>query len=389
MSQTYLDHAATSPLRPEAKAAMLVAMEIGANPSSIHGSGRKARQVVERARAQVAALAAADPAHLVFTSGGAEANALAIESAARHQEIGALYVGASEHDCVIEGARAIAKDHHLPFGVLPLMANGQVDLTALESELKSGARNPDRGGRAFVALMLANNETGVIHPIKAAAALVLAHGSWLHVDAVQAAGKIVVNMADLGADSLTLSSHKLGGPQGAGALLYGPRATLRRQIHGGGQERGLRAGTENVPGISGFGAAAECALSCLDLSLQQALWRDEAEQILGAAGAKIIGKDAPRLPHLLSLAVEDWSSELQVMALDLAGFAVSAGSACSSGKVKASRVLEAMGLSNLAGGVLRVSGGWSSTHMDWISFARAWILAHDRVVARRTGRAAE
>ncbi|MBC6983255.1 cysteine desulfurase family protein [Caulobacter sp. 17J80-11] len=369
----YLDYNATAPIRPEAAEAVARALAIGGNPSSVHAAGRAARAAVEDARARVAALVAGDPANLVFLSGGTEANALAIDSAAQLADVSSLIVGATEHDAVIESARAAGK----PVEVLPVDTDGVADLDRLEALLKVAT------GRPFVALMLANNETGVIQPVAEAARLVREAGGWLHVDAVQAAGKIEVDFEALGADTLALSAHKLGGPHGVGALLYGERAVLSRRLHGGGQERGRRAGTENVAGIVGFGAAADAAVRDLPTVGAQAAWRDAVAARLKAAGAVVAGGGASRVAGTLCVAVPDWTSELQVIALDLAGVMVSAGAACSSGKVKPSRVLNAMGLEALAAGGLRASGGWASTEADWNAFADAWLAARERQVARK------
>jgi cysteine desulfurase len=236
--------------------------------------------------------------------------------------------------------------------------------------------------------MLANNETGVIQPVAEAAALVGAAEGWLHVDAIQAAGKIPVDSRAIGADTLSVSAHKLGGPQGVGALTFGPRATLSRRLHGGGQERGRRAGTENVPGISGFGAAAKAAREALEAVGAQSAWRDAAAARLKARGAVVLGEAAPRLPNTLCVADPGATAELQVMSLDLAGVMVSAGSACSSGKVKASHVLGAMGQGALADCAVRASGGWATTEDDWNRLAEAWLAAHERRSARRRAPAA-
>jgi cysteine desulfurase len=237
--------------------------------------------------------------------------------------------------------------------------------------------------------MLANNETGVIQPTREAAEILRPHEGWLHVDAVQAAGKIIIDGRGCGADSLALSAHKLGGPQGVGALTFGPRAVMSRRLHGGGQERGRRAGTENLPGIAGFGAAASTAMEDMAQMQAQAAWRDEAAAYLKAeAGIQIIGEGALRLPNTLCLAKAGFSADLQVMALDLAGVMVSTGSACSSGKVRPSPVLSAMGLETLAGSALRVSGGWATTPSDWTGFAQAWLIANQRHQSRRPATAA-
>jgi len=368
----YLDHNATAKVRPEAIAAITHVLTHVGNPSSIHAAGRAARAVMEQARADVAALIAAPASTLIFTSGGTEANALAIESAVA---AGAkrLIVSAIEHDSVQETARAVG----VAVETLPVDANGVADLAWLRERL---ARWDAADGKPFVALMLANNETGVIQPVAAASELVRAADGWLHVDAIQAVGKILVDSRALGADTLSVSAHKVGGPQGVGALTFGPRATMVRRQHGGGQERGRRGGTENLPGISGFGAAAKAAAA--GLAAQQAL-RDAAAARLQAMGAVVVGEAGPRLPNTLCIATPGWTSDLQVMGLDLAGVMVSAGSACSSGKVKASPVLAAMGLDDLAACAIRVSGGWDTTEQDWNRFADAWLEAHARHAARR------
>jgi cysteine desulfurase len=233
-----------------------------------------------------------------------------------------------------------------------------------------------------VALMLANNETGVIQPVAEAAALVHSANGWLHVDAVQAAGKIAINMMALGADTLALSAHKIGGPQGVGALVHAERAPLRPWLRGGGQERGLRAGTENVAGIAGFAAAAKAVLSDLQGCATQTAWRDQAAERLAAAGAIVVGEAALRLPNTLCIAAPGFTAQLQVMGLDLDGVMVSAGAACSSGRVKPSGVLTAMGLSDLADCAIRASSGWSTTEQDWNRFAEVWCAAYGRHIAR-------
>ena len=371
----YLDYNATAPVRPEAAAAVALALQAGGNPSSVHAAGRAARAHVEQAREEVAKLIAAPASTVVFTSGGTEANALAIESAVA---AGArrLLVSAIEHDSVLESAKASGAAVEL----IPAAEDGRVDLDWLKGRL---ADWDAADGRPFVAVMLANNETGVIQPVAEAAALIRDAEGWLHVDAIQAVGKIPVDSRGLGADTLSVSAHKLGGPQGVGALTFGPRATLSRRLHGGGQERGRRAGTENVPGISGFGAAAKAAREALDVADAQAAWRDAAAERLKAAGAVVLGEAAPRLPNTLCVADPGAASELQVMSLDLAGVMVSAGSACSSGKVKASHVLTAMGQGALADCAIRASGGWATTEEDWNRLAEAWLAAHERRSARR------
>jgi cysteine desulfurase len=367
----YLDYNATAPIRPEARDALLRALEAPANPSSVHAAGRAARDLVEKARGQVAALVGVPSGSVTFVSGGTEANALAIESA-KAAGFERIIVGATEHDAVVETAKVSG----LPVATWPVDNFGVADLVWLEAELA-------KPGRALVCLMLANNETGVIQPVAEASALVRAADGWLHVDAVQAAGKIAIDFSILGADTLALSAHKLGGPQGVGALVAGTHATLSRRQHGGGQERGRRAGTENVAGISAFGAAADAAIRDLASMTKLGHWRDALAERVKAEGAVVLGEGADRLPQTLCFAGEGFGSEIQVMNLDLAGVMASAGSACSSGKVKASRVVEAMGRPDLAPFALRVSGGWASTEDDWIKCGDAWLAAWKRIGARR------
>ncbi|PVM93000.1 cysteine desulfurase family protein [Caulobacter endophyticus] len=368
----YLDYNATAPIRPEAREAVLRAFEQAGNPSSVHAAGRAARDVVETARRQVGELVGVVAGSVTFVSGGTEANALAIESAVA-SGVKRLVVSAIEHDAVAETAAAASG---LPVAVLPVDTQGVADLSSLP-EMLAGE------DRTLVCLMLANNETGVIQPVAEASAIVRAADGLLHVDAVQAAGKIAIDFSALGADTLALSAHKIGGPQGVGALVAGTRANVVRRQHGGGQERGRRAGTENVAGISGFGAAAAAALRDLPQAADQGIWRDALAQRVRDAGGVVLGEGAGRLPQTLCLAAEGFASQVQVMNLDLAGVMVSAGSACSSGKVKASRVVEAMGRSDLAPFALRVSGGWASTEADWIVCGDAWLAAWKRIGARR------
>lgn len=377
MSAIYLDYNATAPVRPEVADAVARAFAVGGNPSSVHASGRAARAMVEQARNEVAALVGGPSSTVIFTSGGTEANALAIDSAVATGSK-RLIVSAIEHDSVLETAKASGAAVEL----LPVTADGVADLAWLAERL---TRWDAADGRPFVALMLANNETGVIQPVREASEIVRAAEGWLHVDAIQAAGRIIADSRALGADTLVVSAHKLGGPQGVGALTFGPRATMVRRQHGGGQERGRRAGTENVAGIAGFGAAALAALRDKDT---QTAWRDTAAERLKAQGAVVVGEGAPRLFNTLCVAAPGYPAELQVMALDLAGVMVSAGSACSSGKVKASHVLTAMGLNDLASCAVRVSGGWATTEQDWAAFAGAWTEVHSRHAARHRAPAA-
>lgn len=377
MSGVYLDYNASGLVRPEVQQIMATALADNGNPSAVHAAGRRARARVETARAQVADLVGADPAAVIFCSGGTEANAQAILSAIA-AGCERLIVGATEHPCVAEAANVTGK----PVEVLPVDAHGVVDLDTLAEALK-------RPGRTVVAIHHANNESGVIQPIVEAAALVRAAGGWLHVDAIQSAGKIPVDLRTLDADTLTLSAHKLGGPQGVGALISKDGAPIIRTLHGAGQERGLRAGTENVPGIAGFGVAADCAARDLPAATAHKAWRDAAEARVAAAGATIIGGAVERLPNTLFMAVEGWDSPQQLITLDLQGVMVSAGSACSSGKTKPSKAISAMGLDHLATGGVRVSGGWGTTGDDWSRFAEAWVGSYEKQRARTAERARE
>jgi cysteine desulfurase len=364
-NRIYLDWNATAPLRQEARAAALAALDLNGNPSSVHGEGRAARRLIEHAREQVAALVGAQPRNVVFTSGGTEANMLALAPAAARDR---LLVSAIEHPSVLAGGR-------FPSGSierLPVTGGGALDLAALERRLAS------LGGRALVSLMLANNETGVVQPVAQAAQLVHAAGGVLHVDAVQAVGRIPCDINALGADLLTLSGHKIGAPKGIGALIGRTELSLVDPlIKGGGQERGLRAGTENVAGIAGFGAAAAAARAEFSAeAVHMTALRDRLEAGLKAASPAIVifGTESERLPNTTLFAVPEVKAETAVIALDLEGVAVSAGAACSSGKVQPSHVLAAMGVpSHLARAGVRVSLGPSTTESEIDRFIEAWI----------------
>jgi cysteine desulfurase len=377
VSGVYLDYNASGLVRPEVLDLMAQVLADGGNPNAVHAFGRRARARVETARAQVADLVRADPTAVVFSSGGTESNAQAVASAIA-AGCERLIVSATEHPCVAEAANVSG----VPVEILPVDADGVVDLTWLAGALH-------RPGRALVAIHHANNESGVIQPIAEASLMVQAAGGWLHVDAIQSAGKIAVDMRTLGADTLTLSAHKLGGPQGVGALVSKDGVPVIRTLHGAGQERGLRAGTENVPGIAGFGLAADCAARDLPTAAAHRAWRDAAESRVKAAGATIIGGAAERLPNTLFMAVEGWDSPQQLITLDLQGVMVSAGSACSSGKTKPSKAISAMGLDHLATGGVRVSGGWGTVADDWSRFAEAWVASYDKHRARTAARARE
>jgi cysteine desulfurase len=360
--RAYFDWNATAPLREQALAAMVAALGMTGNASSVHGEGRAARRLIEDARAQVAALVDADARDVTFTSSATEANMLALTPAL---EIGGrkalrdrLFVSSVEHPSVRSSGRFAADQVE----VLPVSSEGVIDLQALRGALT-------RAERPLVSVMLANNETGVIEPIVQIAQIVHAAGGLLHVDAVQGAGRIDCNIADLQADLLSISAHKLGGPQGVGALIRrGDIHIGEPLIKGGGQERGQRAGTENVAAIAGYGAACVAlAANWRSEAIRMAALRDRIETGIKAAlpQAVIFGQNAPRLPNTTLFAVPGFKAETAIIAFDLNGIALSSGSACSSGKVQASHVLDAMGVEpELARGALRVSLGCSTSDAD-------------------------
>ena len=351
MTALYLDANATEPLRPEARAAVLAALDAGGNPSSVHGQGRAARRRLEDAREAVARRFGARSGEVIFTSGGTEANALAIHGLRPGRR---LLVGSTEHPAVLAAAGPEAE-------VIPVLADGTLDLDALATLLQ--------GGPALVCLMAANNETGVLHPLSAAAALCRQRGALLHVDAVQAAGRVPLP-TDF--DSMALSGHKLGGPPGAGALLLRPGLQLPPLIAGGGQERGRRGGTEPLPALAGLAAAASAPVDPARL----AALRDRIE---AGADTIVAGAGAPRLPNTTCLILPGVPAETQVIALDLAGIRVSAGAACSSGKVARSPVLAAMGFGPLAGCGIRVSLPWNAPEDAAERFLAAWAAMRARL----------
>ena len=364
----YLDYNATTPLRPGARAAVVAALDLTGNPSSVHGEGRQARQFVERARAQVGLCMGATPEAVLFTSGATEAANLVLcpeLSGPAVRGTRRLFVGATEHAAVRQGHRFPAE----AVTVLPVDANGVLVLDALAFALAA-----DGGTPALLALQAANNETGVLQPIREAADLVHAAGGLVVCDAVQAAGRVPFDLATSGAGAVLVSSHKMGGPQGAGAIVFAPGITPGPALlRGGGQERGLRSGTENVAGLSGFGMAAQ-ETGRLEVDRLSALRaRLERGIVASADDAAIFGSGASRLPNTTCLAVAGTAAETLLIALDLAGVAVSSGSACSSGKVARSHVLEAMGVApGLAVGALRISTGWASTEADIDRFLEAF-----------------
>jgi cysteine desulfurase len=386
--RVYLDWNATTPLRPEARAAMAAVWDLCGNPSSVHAEGRRARRLVEDARAIIARAVGGMPRNVVFTSGGTEANALALTPGLRApglhapglhapslgapglrgasgQPVERLLVSAIEHVSVLAGGRFSAET----IGKIGGTRSGVVDLEHLRDLLASGPP-------ALVSIMAANNETGALQPLAEAAGLVHAAGGLLHVDAIQALGKIPLNISDMGADLVSLSAHKLGGPKGVGALVLAEGlAGLEPMLRGGGQEFSRRAGTENVAGIAGFGAAADAAMKTFEADAKRLEnLRNRLESGLReTAGMIVFSEDVPRLPNTTLFTVPGMRAETAVIGFDLAGIAVSSGSACSSGKVQPSHVLEAMGFGpKLAQGAVRLSLGWSTSQSEIDRCLEAW-----------------
>ncbi|MCJ2053720.1 cysteine desulfurase family protein [Methylobacterium sp. J-070] len=386
-ARAYLDYNATAPVRPSVADAVARALMLPGNPSSVHAEGRAARAALEAARAQVAALVNARPEQVVFTSGGTEAANAVLSGALRGRGLPnptRLLHTATEHPCVAAGHRFT----DTAVDVLPVTADGVIDLSALEARLAAHAHET-----VLVSVHAANNETGAVQPLADVVALARAHGRVLvHSDAVQAAGKVALDMARLGLDALTLSGHKFAAPKGVGALVLAEGVTLESPLlRGGGQERSQRCGTEGLPAIVGMGEAARIARESLDgEAARLSALRDRIE-----AGVRALAPDgvvfaagAVRLPNTLNVAVPGLDAPAALIALDLAGVAVSSGSACSSGKVARSATLAAMGVgADLAGGALRVSLGWNTVDAD----AACFLDAFERVLQplyKRRGRAA-
>jgi cysteine desulfurase len=389
--RVYLDHNATTAVRPAVVARMAEVLALTGNPSSIHAEGRAKRRVIEDARREVARLVGADAACVTFTSGGTEASNLALSPSIRDprdpRPVAHLFVSAVEHPAVAAGAR-FSRD---AVETIPVDHNGVIDLAALDRAFSAhAAAKPEE--RAILALMAANNETGVIQPVAEAARIAKAHGGLVHVDAVQAVGKIPVDIGALGCDFLALAAHKFGGPAGVGALVRAHEGlhVAEAVVRGGGQEKGWRGGTENAAGVAGLGVAAAEALEGLDAFAQLSEIRDELEAGLARLGpATIFGAAAARLPNTSCFAAPRIASSTALIALDLAGIAVSTGSACASGKTKASSVLDAMGVNHdLSMGMLRISFGWTSTSEDGSRFLAAWAEIARRAIQARPASAA-
>ncbi|WFU13816.1 cysteine desulfurase family protein [Bradyrhizobium sp. CB3481] len=376
--RVYLDWNATTPLRPEARAAMAAAWDIAGNPSSVHAEGRQARRVVEDARAAIAAAVGGRPQDVVFTSGGTEANALALTPGVRHgsgQPARRLLVSAIEHTSVLSGGRFSPE----AIGTIDVTGSGLVDLDHLRRLLAAGPP-------ALVSVMLANNETGAIQPISEVADVVHEAGGLLHIDAIQALGKIPFEIKSLNADLITLSAHKIGGPKGVGALVLGEDVQLEALLRGGGQELGRRAGTENVAGIAAFGAATSAAMAALAPNARrlQSLQERLEKGLMQTASMIVFSADVPRLPNTTLFTVPGLKAETAVIGFDLGGIAVSSGSACSSGKVQPSHVLSAMGIArDLAQGAVRLSLGWSTSEADIDLALQAWRKLADALLRGR------
>jgi cysteine desulfurase len=368
LDRIYLDWNATTPLRPEARAAMTVALDMVGNPSSVHAEGRQVRRLMEDARLVVARALGAVPRNVVFTSGGTEANALALSPGLRAPAgpVERLLVSAIEHPSVLSGGQFPAG----AIAAIPVTRSGIVDLEQLASLLAEGPP-------ALVSVMAANNETGALQPISNVADIVHAAGGLLHVDAIQALGKIHLNISQIRADLVSVSAHKIGGPKGVGALVLGVGAAdgLPPLLRGGGQERGRRAGTENTIGIIGFGAAVTAAMASLERDRPRLeRLRDRLELCLHERrGVEVFSAEVARLPNTTLFTAPGLKAETAVIGFDLEGIAVSSGSACSSGKVQASHVLQAMGVgSSAAQGAVRVSLGWSTQDADIDRAVQAW-----------------
>jgi cysteine desulfurase len=377
--RVYLDWNATTPLRPEARQAMAAAWDIAGNPSSVHAEGRQARRLVEDARAAIAAAVGARPPDVVFTSGGTEANALALTPGLRRgagEPVRRLLVSAIEHTSVLSGGRFSPE----AIATIQVTGSGLIDIDHLRTLLAD--RPP-----ALVSVMLANNETGALQPVGEVADIVHQAGGLLHVDAIQALGKIPFDINSMKADLVTLSAHKIGGPKGVGALVLADEAQgLEPLLRGGGQELGRRAGTENVAGIAAFGAAVRAAMVALegDAARLRGLQNRLENGLRQTPGMIVFSEGTPRLPNTTLFTVPGLKAETAVIGFDLGGIAVSSGSACSSGKVQPSHVLAAMGVGReLAQGAVRLSLGWSTSEADIDLALQAWRKLADALLKGR------
>jgi len=367
-ARVYLDWNATTPLRPEARAAMAAAWDLAGNPSSVHAEGRQARRLLEDARAALAAAVGAASRNVAFTSSGTEANVLALAPGLRSGARGPvqrLLVSAVEHASVLAGGR------FKPEAVrrIAVTTSGVIDLEDLRRQLASGPP-------ALVSIMAANNETGALQPVREAGEIARESGGLLHVDAIQALGKITLNINEIGADLASLSAHKIGGPKGVGALVVAEGLSgLEPLLRGGGQELGRRAGTENVAGIAGFGAAVTAAMAAGNTEARRMEGlRDQLERGLRRSGGlTLFSEQVARLPNTTLFTAPGLKAETAVIGFDLEGIAVSSGSACSSGKVQPSHVLQAMGFDDkIAQGAVRLSLGWSTSEADIDCCLEAW-----------------
>tara|TARA_B100001939_G_scaffold201813_4_gene173451 strand:+ start:3823 stop:4950 length:1128 start_codon:yes stop_codon:yes gene_type:complete len=369
--RVYLDYNATAPVYPEVIEEVAKVLAEGGNASSVHAAGRAAKARLEKSRQIIADMLNCRPQMITFTSGGTEANNFALKASGAKR----LIISAAEHDSILEVARTFAGEVE----ILPLDHKGYVRRDILQQLLdKSEAPT-------VVSIMLANNETGVLQDIAALAEMVHDHGALFHTDAIQALGKVPVDFRTLGVDMMSLSAHKVGGPQGVGALIAWEKLDILPLIQGGGQEVGRRSGTENIAGIAGFAKAVSLVPRSLQKAAEIREWRDEMEQILlsHAPDAKIFGAESERLPTVSSILMPGVNSETQVMAFDLDGLCVSAGSACSSGKVKSSHVITAMGgTPEEAASTLRLSLGWATTREDIGRFVKSWCRLYDRKIKK-------
>lgn len=359
----YLDHNATSPIRPNVLAAMHALEGQALNASSVHGAGRAAKKILEDARRTIAEVVSVFPAEVIFTGSATEANNMALRGFT-----GTKFVSASEHVSVAKTGALLGAD------ILPVDENGILNLSILDKKLSN------TGSVALVSVMLANNETGVIQPIREIAEIVHRHGSYLHTDAVQALGKIPLDCGLLGADMMTIGAHKIGGPVGVGALILRQNVPLLPMLTGGGQESGQRAGTEDIVKIAGFAALMREIEDCPGMEELRRL-RDGMEAAW--VGGIVFGRNVLRLPNTSMVAMKGVAAETQLIHFDLAGFAISAGSACSSGRIAPSHVLKAMQVAEeVAGSAIRVSLGWNTTENDVKSFTSAWLAAFTRLGQR-------